>query len=74
MHDVLIIPDVVAQLCAHVGNATEASARPTAAVNRRDFRPTFGNASTAPTTAPPGALASSETTCGTPSVRLKTMR
>jgi hypothetical protein len=72
------MPQIVVALgthvCAQIGIATEAKAIPTAAASMRDFRPIFGCASTAPTTAPPGALANSDTTCGTPSVRLKTMR
>jgi len=62
VHDVLIVPDVVVQLCAQVGNATVPNARPNAATSMRTRRFAAGDAATPPTTTPPGALASSETT------------
>jgi len=74
VQEVVTVPVVWAQLCAQVGKATDINAKTTAAASIRDFGAVFGSASTAPTVTPPGALASSETTCGTPSVRLKTMR
>jgi hypothetical protein len=60
------------QVCDQTGSATVVNANPSAAASARTR--TCLTDGTAPTLTPPGALANSETTCGTPSLRLKTMR
>jgi hypothetical protein len=56
------------------GVTVAAKATLTAIANRRDFSSGFDDVSAPPTTAPLGAFTSSDATCMTPSVRLKTMR
>src|SRR5487761_1536714 len=48
LHDALIVPDVVVQLCAHAGSATVPNAKPNAATSTRTCRPAAGDAPTPP--------------------------